>query len=108
MRKLNMFTKARSWSVIFILLLNIIAFNSSAQQLNTSDFVLFGGSSGVEFSSSTSVQGGSIGSYTLVKTNGNSTLNANIYSEGLVQLNNSNVVGGKITAANSNGLTGTI
>ena len=37
--------------------------------LKISDFVLFGGSSGVEISSATNIQGGSIGSFTIDKNN---------------------------------------
>ena len=108
MRIFDVFTKAKAWSIIFIIAFNAIAINSNAQQLKISDFVLFGGKAGVEISSSTNIQGGAIGSDTIVKTTGNSTLNTNIYSGGTVQLNNSNIVTGKITAANSKALTGTI
>ncbi len=102
------FSKANARSITFIILLNIVAFTSYAQQLKISDFVLFGASTGVEITSSTNIQGGSIGSFTLVRTTGNSTLNTNIYSGGTVQLSNSNVVSGKITAANSQNAIGNI
>jgi hypothetical protein len=104
----KLFAKANARSISFIILFNIVAFTSYAQQLKVSDFVLFGGSAGVEITSSTNIQGGSIGSFTLVKTTGNSTLNTNIYSGGTVQLSNSNVVSGKITAANSQNIIGNI
>ncbi|MDQ6903159.1 MAG: S8 family serine peptidase, partial [Bacteroidota bacterium] len=77
-----------------------------AQQTKISDFALFGGSGGVELSSSTSVQGGSIGSFKDVKTSGNATLNSNIYSGGTIELYNNNVVSGNIAAANTNGSRG--
>ncbi len=84
------------------------------------DYVIWGGAStslqpmqtapaapglGVQVGNST-IQGGSIGSYTLVKSVGNmivgtSTNKTNIYSGGTVVLANSNVVNGKITAANN-------
>src|SRR5437868_6322637 len=92
----------------FLLLLILWPAKLLAQQIKVSDFALFGGTAGVEISSSTSIQGGSIGSFTNVKTTGSSTLNANIYSGGTIQLNNKIVVTGKITAANSKALTGTI
>ena len=109
---------------MFFLFFVLISLNASAQQLNIKDFVLFGGNGlcpsgpgqkaplfpgcGVILGSSTTVQQGSIGSYRLVTSTGNSTINANIYSGGTVQLTNSNVVTGKITAANSAGLSGNI
>ena len=84
-----------------------------AQQTTMKDYVLFGGSSTyttgyVQLGSSTNVQGGALGSYKLIKSTGNSTVNANIYSGGTVQLANSNVISGKITAANSPAVSGTI
>ncbi|HKB45653.1 MAG TPA: hypothetical protein VKC90_14745, partial [Chitinophagaceae bacterium] len=54
----------------------------------------------VQLGSSCNIQGGSIGSYNLVKSTGNLTLGTNIYSGGTIQLANSNMVTGKITAAN--------
>jgi len=84
------------------------------------DYVIWGGASsslqqgqtapaspglGVQVGNS-SIRGGSIGSYTLVKSVGNmiagtSTNITNIFSGGTVVLANSNVVTGKITAANN-------
>jgi hypothetical protein len=84
-----------------------------AQQTSISDYVLFGGKTatgqtapsapgyGVLIGYSNNIQGGSIGSYNLVKSTGNITINGNIYSGGNMQLANSNTVTGKITAANS-------
>ncbi|HUS01476.1 MAG TPA: hypothetical protein VMY77_07105, partial [Chitinophagaceae bacterium] len=87
MRIFDVLTQVKASSIIFIILLNSISVSSNAQQqLKPGDFVLFGGSTGVEFSSSTKIQGGSIGSLNLVKTTGNSTLNANIYSGGTIVL----------------------
>ena len=109
---------------MFFLFFVLISLTATAQQLNIRDFVIFGGNGlcpsgpgqqaplfpgcGVILGSSTNVQQGSIGSYRLVTSTGNSTINANIYSGGTVQLTNSNVVTGKITAANSAGLSGNI
>lgn len=99
------------------------SYNAKAQQLPITDFVLFGGNGtcpgtgqtppqlpgcGVQLGSSTNIQGGAIGSFRLVKSTGNTTLNTNIHSGGTVQLANSNTVTGKITAANNAGLGGTI
>lgn len=57
----------------------------------------------LELSSSTSVTGGSIVSKTLIKTTGNSALNANLHSDGRIDLANSNTVDGIMTAAASTG-----
>ena len=108
MRIFDVFIKAKPYAIIFMIAINFIAINSNAQRLTISDFVLFGGSSGVDISPASTINGGSIGSFTLIKTSGNSTLNTSIYSGGSVQLSNSNIVTGKITAANSTGATGTI
>ncbi len=97
---------------------------SSGQQLKISDFVLFGGlgscppawspnappapGCAVLLASSTTVNGGSVGSYTLVTTIGNSAISGNIFSGGAVFLANKTNVGGRITAANSAGLKSTI
>ncbi len=107
--------------IVFVSLLSI---HAGAQQLNITDFVLFGGNGNcpggpgqsvapspgcaVQLGSSTSIQGGSIGSYTLVKSTGNATVTGNIYSGGTVVLANSNTVTGKITAANTANSTATI
>jgi len=86
-----------------------------AQQLKITDFVLFGGTGtvlpgqraplapgyGVQFGSSSSIQGGSIGSFKLVKSTGNAIINGNIYSGSTIQLANSNVVKGKLAAGSS-------
>ncbi len=91
-----------------------------SQQLQMSDFVLFSGSGGtgttnpsspgygVFLSSSNTITNGSVGSSVLVQSTGNANINANIYSQRKVTLSNSNVVGGKITAANNTSVTGTI
>ncbi len=101
----------------FILFVIILCFfgvtGSFAQQTTMKDFVLFGGNSSfatgyVQLGSSSSVQGGSVGSYKLVNTTGSTTINANINSGGKITLANSNVITGKITAANSPVVSGTI
>ncbi len=91
----------------------ISSLSLTAQLTTIKDYVLFGGSSTcatgyVQMGSSSDIQGGSIGSYKLVKTTGSASLNANIYSGGTVVLANSNQVTGKITAANTFAATGTI
>ncbi len=102
-----------------ILFLFLLAVQRTYSQ-SLSDFVIFTGSGGpgttmpaaggygVQIGSSITISGGAVGSYSLVQTTGNATINANIHSGGTVSLTNSNVVGGRITAANSMGLPGTI
>jgi len=119
MRK-HYFNLAQIWAGIFLFGSILISTNSEAQQLNIRDFALFSGSGGtgttippspgygVQIGSSITINGGSVGSYTLIQTTGNATINSNIYSGGKVTLTNSNVVDGKITAANSASLPGTI
>ena len=109
-------------STSFLLLFLFTAFYGNAQspQLRITDFVLFGGNANcpngaqtpcnspgcaVQLGSSSSVSGGSVGSYRLVKTTGTVTITGNVYSGGTVQLSNGNKVTGKITAANSTAIT---
>jgi len=74
MRIFDSFTKAKAWSIIFIIVLNVIAINSNAQ-LKISDFTIFGGT-GVQIGSSNTINGGSLGSYTLVESTGNAAINS--------------------------------
>ncbi len=96
----------------------------SAQQTNIKDYVIFGGNGScpggvgvkaplapgcaVQLGPASNIQGGSVGSYRLVKSTGSATINANIFCGGTIQLANSNSVTGKITAANSPAVSGTI
>lgn len=89
---------------------------SQSPTLGLADFVMLAGNGGsntimpangqygVQIGSSITVVGGSVGAYTLVQTTGNATINANIFSRGWVSLTNSNVVSGRITAANPDNL----
>ncbi|HXS56986.1 MAG TPA: S8 family serine peptidase, partial [Hanamia sp.] len=81
---------------------------SHAQNLKISDFVLFSSGqttigSGCSFhrESTSSIKGGAVGSYSLVKTNTNAVFVGNINSGGTVQLDNYNKVTGNITSAAS-------
>src|SRR5258706_8538800 len=101
-------------SSLFILICTLSTNVLFSQQTSITDYVIFGGQKtsippqtaplapgyAVQLGSSCNIQGGSIGSYNLVKSTGNLTLGTNIYSGGTIQLANSNVVTGKITAAN--------
>ena len=112
MQKISTIFKAGG--IIFLIIPCLFSVTmSSAQQTTMKDFVIFGGNSSaatgyVQLGSSSSVQGGYVGSYKLVKTTGSTTINANINSGGTITLANSNVVSGKITAANSPVVAGTI
>src|SRR4051812_5447060 len=110
--------------LVTVVIIILVSINAKAQQLSITDFVLFGGNGscptgagqsipptpgcGVQLGSSTNIQGGSIGSFNLIKTTGNSTMNTNLYSGGTIVLSNSNTVTGKITVANSGNLTGNV
>ncbi|HEV7330310.1 MAG TPA: S8 family serine peptidase [Flavisolibacter sp.] len=74
-------------------------FSASAQQPTIRDFVLFGGNS-TQIGTSTTINGGRIGSNKLVQTIGNTNITADINSANRVQLANSNTVRGNITAEN--------
>src|SRR5215831_15710 len=98
-----------------ILAISIIApFFLSAQQLKITDFVIFAGNGNcatctVSIGPTSSVTGGSIGSSKLVQTIGSSNIiSSNIYSAGTAILTTNNKVTGRITAANSASLGGTI
>ncbi len=130
MKHLYSFKTALSFCSIILCSLFLLPGNTSAQTptLKMSDFVLFSGNGitgsntpaspgyGVFIGSSTTITGGSVASFNIVKTTGgatfgNTTLPANItniYSKGRVVLNSSNIVTGKITASNSPVVSGTI
>ncbi|MEO6490539.1 MAG: MBG domain-containing protein [Ferruginibacter sp.] len=81
-------------------------------QTTIQDYALFGGrpaytAGNVQMGSSVTIQGGSVGSYKLVKSTGSVTINANVYSGGTIQLANSNSVSGRISSANSDQLGST-
>ena len=81
------------------------------QLLPIDSFVLYSGPNGVGttlIGSSIFIKGGSVGAIKLVQTTGNATINSNIHSGDKVIITNSNIIGGKITAANSSGSLGTV
>ena len=83
---------------LFLLLLGAFCCHYAyGQPLSIKDFVLYGSNS-VELNTSTSIAGGSIGSSSLFRTIGNTTITANIYSGGRVDLSNSNTITGNISA----------
>ncbi len=81
---------------------------STAQQTTLKNYVLFGGSGYVQLGSASSVNGGSIGSYQLIQSTGNSQINANLYSGNSIQLSNGNGITGNVSVANASSLTGNV
>jgi cytoskeletal protein CcmA (bactofilin family) len=63
---------------------------------------------GVQFGSSSNINGGWIGSLKLFKTTGSATINGNVFSKGTIVMANSNLVSGRIAAANIPTVGGTI
>lgn len=78
----------------------------NAQTTRISDYVIFGGSPansaqpscGVQLGSSTTITGGSIGSYAQVSSTGNASFSSNLFSGGSITLANSNTISGRIAA----------
>ncbi len=115
----NFILPKRFYFISIILLLST-AKTLIGQQTVISDYVMFSGNGGagttnpgslgygVIFGSSSTITNGAIGSYSLVKTTGNSSISSNIFSGGKVILANGSTVSGRITAANSASLLGTI
>ena len=71
------------------------------------DYVLYGGE-GVFIGSSNTVNSGVIGSDISVISTGSSLINSSIFSQGLINLSNSNDVTGRISAADAQNLGGTV
>ncbi len=117
---------SKIYNGIYILFIgSLLSFNFLfAQQTKITDYVIFGGKLasgqttpvspgyGVQIGSSCNIQGGTIGgtigSYNLVKSTGSIILGttampSNIFSGGAIQLANSNVVTGRLSAASSTG-----
>ncbi|TMI90296.1 MAG: T9SS type A sorting domain-containing protein [Bacteroidetes bacterium] len=84
---------------------------SLISQLTPADFVVLSGPNGpgtTLIGSSITINNGSLGAYKLFQTTGNATINSNIYSGDKIIITNSNVINGRIAAANSSLSTGTI
>jgi len=98
--------KINATARILFLIFSLSCFyeSSKGQVLIPSDFTLFTGPNGIGttlIGSSITINGGRVGARKLVQTTGNVTFtNASIHSGDKVILSNSNIVGGKVTAAN--------
>lgn len=113
-------TNSKRISFLLILFFSSVLLHAQSPVTSITDYVIWAGAStsvqplqtvpaapglGVQVGSST-IQGGSVGSYTLIRSvetmnAGISTNKTNLYNGGTVVLANSNVVNGKITAANN-------
>lgn len=93
-------------NTLFAVILVFATSIATAQTTRISDYVLFAGSPanasqascGVQLSSSTTVTGGSIGSYAKINSTGTASMGTNLYSGGTILLANSNTVTGRIAA----------
>src|SRR5690349_23574092 len=98
-----------------LLLISFSALKLNAQQLKITDFVLFGGQNttstagittplspgfAINIASSATITNGRIGSYNLIKSTGNSTLNCSLNCGGTINLANGTRIYGSITAQN--------
>ena len=112
----QLFTLTAHRVLLFLLIPALLLGSASLHaQANMTQYVVFGGTStplqgqtvpaapgyGVQFGFSTYIQGGSVGSYKLIKSVGNMTagttaFKTNIYSGGTIVLSNSNAVTGNI------------
>ena len=107
-------------SLLALFLSASIGFAQQSPQLQMSDFVLFSGAGGpgtancyspgyaVQIGSSSTINGGTIGSLKLIYTTGPVTVTGNVFSKGTIELANNNVVKGNIAAANSFNSSGTV
>ena len=94
--------------LIILLVVSLSTGQLIAQNLKVTDFVIYttdapslsGTNTNVTISSSTTINGGFIGSSRLVTSTGNSNIKAGIFSDGIIQLSNGNTVAGKIAANN--------
>ncbi|HEY5692639.1 MAG TPA: SprB repeat-containing protein, partial [Cyclobacteriaceae bacterium] len=102
----------KSWFTFVAFALLLASHNSFAQQqqLQLGDFVLLSGQNGAGtvLGSSSTINGGSVGSYYFVQSTGTTSINGNVDSRGTISLTNSNTVTGNISAANSFSSTGAV
>ncbi|HEX5653883.1 MAG TPA: S8 family serine peptidase, partial [Chitinophagaceae bacterium] len=107
MRKLSSFIR-QARGPLFLAAFSLLTVTLHAQS-GIFNYVIFAGSGrpdlaappggyGVQIGSSITLQGGSVGSHTLIQTTGNATLNTNLHSRGNLIITNSNVIGGDISA----------
>lgn len=119
MKQFNSFYKK---SILFacVIFFSNLPIHLFAQVTNLSDYVMLAGSGGagttapgalgygIIMNGGTNISGGYLGANSMIKTTSSASINANIFSNGLVNLSSSSIVSGRITAANIGGLSGNI
>ena len=109
---MNIDTQLNSSVRTLLLVFGFSLFCATSTGQSVRDYTLLSGPNGpgtTIIGSSISINGGAVGAYNLVQTTGNVAFNnVNIHSGDKIILTNSNIVSGRITAANSSGSTGTI
>src|SRR6476659_2143725 len=89
------------FSTLFVVLISVAPFFSKAQNLKTTDFIMYG--KNVQISTSSSVLAGAVGAKSLILTTGNVTFGGGLFSDSAIVLNNNNTVNGLVKANNSGG-----
>ena len=106
-----------AWTrVIILLIVSLGSRQLAAQNLKVTDFVIYTNDApsvataptSVTINSSTTINGGFVGSSRLITSTGNSNIKSSIFSDGTILLANGNTVTGKIAARNAQGVTGNI
>jgi hypothetical protein len=92
-------TQKNRFGIFFLVLISVSPFVSKAQNLKTTDFVLYGKK--VQMASTTTIVKGSVGALSLIQTNGGTSFGGSLYSDSAIVLNNGNTVNGVIKANNS-------
>src|SRR6185295_1564226 len=87
------------FGAFLIILISVAPFFSKAQDLKTTDFILYGKK--VQIASSCSIIKGSVGATSLIKTTGGVTFGGSLYSDSAIILDNGNTVTGVLKAKNS-------
>ncbi|HEV8504193.1 MAG TPA: S8 family serine peptidase, partial [Chitinophagaceae bacterium] len=95
--------KTNRIGVLFTLLISVAPFVSKAQNLKTTDFIMYGKK--VQIATSSSVLAGAVGAKNLILTTGNVTFGGSLYSDSAVVLNNNNTVNGVVKANNTGAAT---
>src|SRR4029078_12002365 len=86
---------------LFLVLISVAPFFSNAQNLKTTDFIMYGKK--VQIATSSSVSAGAVGAKSLLLTTGNVTFGGGLFSDSAIVLNNNNTVNGLVKANNSGG-----
>src|SRR4249919_619341 len=84
---------------LFLVLISVAPFVSKAQNLKTTDFVLYG--KNVQISTTCNVVKGSVGALSLIQTTGSVSFGGSLYSDSAILLDKNNTVAGVTKANNS-------